>query len=142
MASVILLRTNVSEEHIASIFRAKDTESPCFAARIYITRFTLLHRTPEDSVLIFTAVKTSNLNIVVFYGRLIITFNEATASQLYLHGNTKTRQWKYRCKGLSSPSVVKYTLATNQGDRLFHREDGGNMFPRNVDSYKNCTASS
>jgi hypothetical protein len=30
-------RTNVSEEHIASIFRAKDSDSPWFAARMYLT---------------------------------------------------------------------------------------------------------
>jgi hypothetical protein len=39
-----------------------------------------------------------------------------TASQLYLHGKTKARQWRYRCKRLSSLSVVRYILAANQWD--------------------------
>jgi hypothetical protein len=46
--------------------------------------------------------------IVVLYGRLTITFDVATACQLYLQGKRGTRQWRYRCKRLSSPSIMRY----------------------------------
>jgi hypothetical protein len=54
---VVLVETDISEEHIASIFRVRDSGPPWFALRRYL-----------------------------LYDGLIITVDEATAYQLYLHG--------------------------------------------------------
>jgi hypothetical protein len=53
-------------------------------------------------------------DIVVLLGKLIITFDEATAYQLYLYGRRQTQVWRCRCKKLSSPSIGKYIPAANK----------------------------
>jgi hypothetical protein len=53
------------------------------------------------------------------------------------------RRWRFRYKRLSSPSVVRCILARNREDSgSFHLEDGGDIFLRNVGSYKSHTVSS
>jgi hypothetical protein len=53
-------------------------------------------------------------SIALLYWRLIITFDEATACQVYLYGNIQRRHWKHRCRRLSSLSAVRYILAADQ----------------------------
>jgi hypothetical protein len=71
---------------------------------------------PEDTIRHRYCRENAKSYIVAQYGKLIITFDEATAGQLYLHGNTQTRQLRYRCKRLSSPSVARYILAADEED--------------------------
>jgi hypothetical protein len=69
--------------------------------------------------------------------RLIIIFNLVTTCQLFFHVKSWTLQSTYPYKALYSPSVARYTFAAIQGGlRVFHIEDGGDKFFRNIGSYK------
>jgi hypothetical protein len=78
---MVIVRTDVSKEHIASIFRVKYYESFWFAAKMYLTtdgEENILHCYHRENI------KSYNL---VLNERLIITLDAATACQLHLHGN-------------------------------------------------------
>jgi hypothetical protein len=60
----------------------------CPSETSVLTRTTRRLHIAEDSILHCYRRENIESYIVVLFGRLIITFDEATDCQLYLHGNT------------------------------------------------------
>jgi hypothetical protein len=91
-------------------------EAICSSKTSALTRTTQHHHIPEDRILHCYSHENTNLTLLSSMGRLIITFDEEMASQLYLHINTVTWQWRYRYNGFPSLSSVRYILTENQRD--------------------------
>jgi hypothetical protein len=96
---------------------------------------------PEDSIIRCYRCENTKAYTVFLYGRLIISFDEAMSSRLYLHG--KAQQWRYPVQEALFPVRRQvHPRCEPRGLRVFHLEDGGDIILRNVGSYKNHTASS
>jgi hypothetical protein len=86
----------------------------------------------RDFLVCSIADETSNLTFVL-HVRLIITFDEATASQLLSpRSQTETIMEIPFQEGLFTVRSEAHPRCEPRGLKVYHPEDGGNVFLRNV----------
>jgi hypothetical protein len=75
---------------------------------------------------------------------VVISLSEMTMSDVFTAATMKNVVfWDMvtPCRACTFPSAVRYVLVADQEDsRVFHSEDAGDIFLRNIGSYKNNTA--